>query len=119
MIKNIKPAIISILLLVAPATFACDYPQRASLPNGETATQEEMIAGQSSVKAYMAAMDEYLVCIAADEEMAVAQLDSPGDDELQQRDLMLSKRHNAAVEEMEIVAAEFNTQVRAYKAKAD
>ena len=32
---------------------------------------------------------------------------------------MLAKKHNAAVEEMEIVAAEFNEQVRAYKEKTD
>jgi hypothetical protein len=119
MTKNTKLAIISILLFVVPAAFACDYPQRASVPNGQAATKDEMIAGQRSVKAYMAAMDEYLACIAADEEVAVAQMDDPTEDELKQRNNMLSKRHNAAVEEMEIIAAEFNTEVRAYKAKAE
>jgi hypothetical protein len=119
MTKNIVLAAISFLLFVAPATFACDYPQRASVPNGQTATKDEMIAGQQSVKAYMAAMEEYLACIATDEETAIAQMEDPSEEVLQQREQMLGKRHNAAVEEMEIVAAEFNNEVRAYKAKAE
>ena len=119
MTKNIKLAAISILLFSAPAAFACDYPQRADVPDGQTATKDEMIAGQQSVKSYMAAMEEYLACIAADEETAIAQLENPGEEVLQQREQMLGKRHNAAVEEMEIVAAEFNNEVRAYKAKSE
>lgn len=119
MTKNIQLAVISILLLVAPAAFACDYPQRASVPDGQTASKDQMIEGQKSVKTYMAAMEAYLACLAADEEIAVAQLDDPSEEVLQQRQAMLGKRHNAAVEEMEIVAAEFNNEVRAYKAKAE
>lgn len=107
------------MLLAAPIAFACDYPQRASVPNGNSATKDEMIAGQKAVKAYMAAMDEYLACIASEEEVAKAQIEDPSEEELQQRQLMLNKRHNAAVEEMEIVAANYNNAVRAYKAKAE
>lgn len=119
MTKIIKLAAISILLFSTSAAFACDYPQRASFPDGQTATKDEMIAGQQSVKAYMAAMEEYLACIAADEEAAIAQMEDPAEGVLQQREQMLGKRHNAAVEEMEIVAAEFNNEVREYKAKAE
>ncbi len=56
---------------------------------------------------------------AADEKAALGQLDDPSEEVLQQREQMLGKRHNAAVEEMEIVAAEFNNAVRAYKANAE
>ena len=119
MTKNIQLAAISILLFAAPAVFACDYPQRTDVPDGQTATKDEMIAGQQSVKAYMAAMEEYLACIAADEKAALGQLDDPSEEVLRQREQMLGKRHNAAVEEMEIVAAEFNNAVRAYKANAE
>ena len=107
------------LVFAAPAVCACDYPQRADVPDGQTATKGDMMAGQQSVKAYMAAMEEYLACIAADEEVATAQLEDPSEELLRQREQMLGKRHNAAVEEMEIVAAEFNVEVRAYKAQAE
>ncbi len=36
-----------------------------------------------------------------------------------QRDEMLVKKHNAAVEEMEILAADYNEAVRTYKARKD
>ncbi len=108
-------AIAANLLLAAPLAFACDYPQRANIANGTTATKEEMIASQKSVKEYMAAMDEYLACIEAEEIGAAAKLENPEPTELQQREELLAKKHNAAVEEMEIVAARFNDQVRAYK----
>ncbi len=119
MTKNIKLALFSILLFSAPVTFACDYPQRATVPDGATASKEEMIAGQKSVKAFMAEMEEYLSCIAAEEEAAVLMLEDPTPEIKLQRQNMLSKRHNAGVEDMEIIAAEFNNQVRAYKAKTD
>ena len=99
--------------------FACDYPQRATIATGQTATKEEMIASQKSVKSYMTAMEKYLVCIENEENDAVAQLENPAKDELEQRQIMLSKKHNAAVEEMEIIAAEFNNEVRSYKARAE
>lgn len=106
--------ILSALLLAAPLTFACDYPQRASVPDGATATKEEMINGQRDVKSYMAAMEEYLSCIEAAEQETVAgnELD---EDARQQRIAMFNKKYNAAVDEMNLVAAEFNIQVRAYK----
>lgn len=118
MTKNLKLAVISALLFVAPVAFACDYPQRVTLANGQTATKDEMVTTQKAVKAYMAAMEEYLACIAADEEAAVAALVEPTEEQLQQREIMLGKRHNAAVDDMELIAAEFNNEVRAYKAKA-
>lgn len=106
------------LLLAAPIAFACDYPDRANIIDGAAATKDEMIASQKSVKAYMAAMDEYLTCIEAEEKEAVVYLVSPEPGELERREDMLAKKYNAAIEEMEIVAAEFNEQVRAYKEQA-
>lgn len=113
--RNISQTIIlSTLLLAVPLAFACDYPQRASVPDGATATKEEMINGQRDVKSYMAAMEEYLSCIEAAEQETVAgnELD---EDTKQQRIAMFNKKYNAAVDEMNLVAAEFNIQVRAYK----
>ena len=111
-------AIAANLLLAVPTAFACDYPHRADIVDGGTATKDEMIASQKSVKAYLAAMDEYLTCIEAEEKEAAAYLVSPEPSELQRREDMLTKKYNAAVEEKQIVAEEFNVQVRAYKKKA-
>lgn len=117
--RNTTIAVSALLLVLSSAALACDYPMRADIPVGSSATKEEMIAGQKSVKKYMAAMEEYLTCIDAAENDAVAQLDEPSEDVLMQRQDMLAKKHNAAVEEMELVAAEFNNEVRSYKAQAE
>ncbi len=114
-----KITIASAILFIAPIAIACDYPKRADVPNGATATTEEMLAGQKSVKAYMAAMEEYLACIDSENEDAVAAMTGSSDDELARREAATIKKYNAAVEEMEVIAAQFNEEVRAYKAQSD
>ena len=106
------------MLFVAQGALACDYPQRVDMPNGASATKDEMIAGQKGVKKYMSNMDTYLTCIEADEAQAVIELGDIDEETSRQRADMFNKKYNAAVEEMNLVAEEFNIQVRAYKAKS-
>ncbi len=107
--------LVMLAMFVSPLALACDYPQRASVPDGNTATKEQMIEGQRGVKAYIAAMEEYLACIESAEQETVAGNDDLEEDARQQRIAMLNKKYNAAVDEMNLVAAEFNIQVRAFK----
>lgn len=113
--KLIKTAVFVAMLFAAQGALACDYPQRINVPDGATATKEDMIAGQKGVKTYMALMEEYLTCIEADEAQAVRGMGDVDKDTKRQREDMFNKKHNAAVEEMNLVAEEFNMQVRAYK----
>jgi hypothetical protein len=77
------------------AAAACETPAMVAIPaDGKTATEAEMLAAQAQVKAYVAAMNDYVACIKA---------------------LMIT-RHNAAVNEIESVAAAFNEQIKAYRA---
>ena len=118
MTRLLSFAILS-LALSTPLALACDYPQRVKVPNGATATKDEMITGQRAVKEYMASMDEYLACIDKEEKDTLATMPEISDEERMVRAEALVKKHNAAVEEMELVAARFNEEVRAYKAKAE
>jgi hypothetical protein len=93
----------------ATASVACEQPAAVAVPDGKTSTREEMLAGQAQVRAYQAAMDAFLACI--DAEQAAEGEQAP--DEF--KALMVS-RHNAAVAEMEGVAAAFNEQLRAFRA---
>jgi hypothetical protein len=113
--KITKAVVFAGTLFAAPIALACDYPSRANIPDGSTATKEEMIEGQRGVKSYMGAMDEYLSCIEAAEQETVAGNDEPDEEAKQQRIEMFNKKYNAAVEEMNLVAEEFNVQVRMYK----
>ena len=110
-------SIFAAFLFVSPLAFACDYPARAKLPDGATASKDEMLAGQKSVKAFMASMEEYLTCIENVEQEALAAQEAPNDEELAKLKTANVKKYNAAVEDMELVAARFNDQVRDYKAK--
>jgi hypothetical protein len=110
-----KTAVTLAMLFAAQSAFACDYPQRIDVPNGTTASKEDMIAGQKSVKSYMSSMEEYLACIEGDEAQAVLSLGDIDESAKRQRADLFNKKYNAAVEEMNLVAEEFNVQVRAYK----
>ncbi len=113
--KLMKPAIYVAILLMAQSALACDYPARIDLPDGATADKEAMITGQKGVKSYMATMEEYLSCIEGEEAAAVLGRGDVSEDAKRQREEMFNKKYNAAVEEMNLVAEEFNMQVRAYK----
>jgi hypothetical protein len=98
---------------------ACDYPTRVPVPNGSTASQEEMIEGQRGVKQFVADMEVYLECIVEEEKAARAAIEDLKPEDEQQREDMLTKKYNAAVDEMETVAAKFNVEVQAYKSRDD
>ncbi len=91
------------------AAAACEHPPAVAVPDGKASTMEQMLAAQQQVKAYQTAMNEFLACI--DSELEAEGEQAPEDF----KSLMFS-RHDAAVAEMEGVAAAFNEQVRAYKA---
>lgn len=105
------------LLIGAQSALACDYPERVSIPNGTTASKEEMLEGQRGVKAYVANMETYLKCIVDEEKQARAAIEELSAEDEQQREDMLNKKYNAAVDEMERTAAQFNVEVQAYRAK--
>lgn len=88
---------------------ACENPSMVAVPDGKTATMEQLLEAQTQVKGYMAAMEEYLACL--NEE-----LQAGGDNAPAEFKSLMVTRHNTAVSEMESVAAAFNTQVQAYKA---
>lgn len=115
---NIKTtiAIGGLLLLAAPLAFACEYPERPTIPDGSMASKDEMLTAKADVSSYLAGVDEYLTCLESAEKAAVAEMESPDPAELERRDDMLGKKFNAANDEKALVGEEFNQQVRAYNA---
>lgn len=114
--KTIKIVIGYLLLIAAPMSFACDYPERPGIPDGSTASKEELLAAKDDVAAYLAGVDDYLTCIETAEKEAVAALESADTEDLARRDEMLSSKFDAANDEKALVGEEFNQQVRAYNA---
>ena len=112
-------SIISVGLLIGSLGYAqwaladCNYPTiNFVIPNGATATMENMVAGQTNFKSYNADMEAYLTCL--DSELSKVSKDL--DNYLEIQDFSDSK-YNAAVEELTEAANQWNEAVRAYKAQ--
>ncbi|MET0988769.1 MAG: hypothetical protein ABW034_25555 [Steroidobacteraceae bacterium] len=104
-------------MVVFQAQAECTYPQApAALPDGKTATEAEMVEGMKAVKAYDKAVNDYLACLDNEKQSTLSSMgpDAPKD-QVQQINAIHSKKYNAAVQELEQRAANFNEQVRAYK----
>ena len=80
-------------------------PAPSKIPDGNSASEQEMITAMQTLKEYNADVDTYLKCL--DFETKQNRL-SAGDQE---------KMHNTAVDTMQKVASKFNEQVRTFKAK--
>jgi len=113
-----KTIAVAAFVLAAPCAYACDYPSHPDkLPDGATASKEEMIAGVKMINTYQASMSEYLSCIEAAQIVASQSIPSDDKDAKKQRKEMFDKKYNAAVDEQTLWVEEFNAQIRAYKAR--
>ena len=112
-----KISVASILVFSTSLAIACEYPERPAIPDGTTASKDELLAAKDAIQAYMADVDSYLQCIESDEKAAIAELDNPSAEELQRRDDVLNKKFDAANEEKALLGEQFNQQIRLYNAK--
>ena len=114
-------------LLVAGAAFAfgsaayadCAYPKAPNaVPDGKTATEDQMVKAMHELKDYNTAMTEYLGCLdkEADASVAAAGADAPKDQIAQIKSIQ-NQRHNAAVDDLTQHANAFNEQVHVFKAR--
>ncbi|HZO23144.1 MAG TPA: hypothetical protein VFB37_11640 [Steroidobacteraceae bacterium] len=90
-----------------PAYADCVLPPAPSkIPDGSTASQQEMITAMQTLKEYNQDVETYTKCL---------------DFEARQNRISSSdaqKMHNSAVDTLQKVAAKFNEQVRTFKAKS-
>jgi hypothetical protein len=97
-------------LIAIPASAACEMPALvASIPDGTSATEAELLAAQAEVRAYIAAMDEYIAC----ENEA---LSTSGGDAVSEFLFQMATRIESARSEVDAVATRFNEQVEAFRA---
>ncbi|HYL72350.1 MAG TPA: hypothetical protein VEY89_13705 [Candidatus Dormibacteraeota bacterium] len=115
------PVLAAAAALAAGAAYAdCPYPAAPDkLPDGASATMQEMLAGQKAVGEYNKAISDYNACIDKELGDAVAR----GGDKLKpehKADMqrIANQKHNAAIDQLQSVADRFNEQVKIYKAKS-
>jgi len=112
-----QSALGAILILASMAAFSCDYPARPFIPDGATASKEDLLAAKNGVQAYLASVDEYLECIDLEDQAEFEALVEQTPEEKAERDKSMNRKFDAANEEKEMVGEQFNQQVRAYNAK--
>lgn len=107
-----------------PVYADCSYPPPPDkIPDGNTATLDEMVSAQKAVKEYDKAVNAYLACIQLERSDAVAKAgDKPTEEQkkaLADIERVEVQKHNAAVDQDQQVADRFNEQVKIYKSKKD
>jgi len=106
-------ATLALTALAFSAHAECAYPKApATIPDGKTASETEMVAAMNAFKAYDADVKSFGACL--DQETKEK---SAGTAQLMQLKTMQSKKLNAAVDELQSKAKEFNEQVRVFKAR--
>lgn len=80
-------------------------PAPSKIPDGSSASEQEMITAMQTLKEYNADVDTYLKCLEFETKQNRL---SAGDQE---------KLHNTAVDTLQKVATKFNEQVRTFKSK--
>ena len=125
---KVSLAIMAAAVLSAGTAYAdCSYPPPPDhIPDGNTATLQEMVEAQKAVKEYDKAINAYVACIQLERNDAVGKLAKPGEkptpeqkkamDDMERVEI---QKHNAAIDQLQSVADRFNEQVKVYKAKTD
>lgn len=109
--------ICALFSLASAAHAECSYPKAPdTVPNGSTASEQEMVSAMAQFKQYNSDVETYLKCL--DEETAGKVKEAGGSaGTILQIKAMQSKKHNSAVDELQAAAGKFNEQVRAFKSK--
>jgi len=107
------------LLAAGAAQATCIYPRAPErVPDGKTATFEQMAAAQQAVKLFNEDINSYNACL----DMEMQSLEQSGlydATRLAELRVMQAKKNNAAVDEVQAIADQFNEQLRIFKARED
>jgi len=108
------------LALISSQAFAeCTSPDAPIVPDGSTASMEDMLAGQQSVKSFQEANLAYMKCLEEGYTAAEEAAKTGTEDEMANAQEAYTKgidAYNNAVSKEEEVAGQFNIEIREYKA---
>ena len=90
---------------------ACTLPTTPAIPDGNAATQEEMLSAQSTLKAYIESGNNYLGCLDALEK-------SWGEDASDTQKAVIVSVYNQTVERLQNQAKSFNESLKVFQAKS-
>ncbi|MGQ0430437.1 MAG: hypothetical protein ACT4UQ_10935 [Gammaproteobacteria bacterium] len=114
---RLVPIAVFALLAGGAAQAACIYPRAPQrIPDGKTASYEEMVAAHEQVAQFNVDINAYNACL--DLEMTALEKSGRYDENrLEELRAMHAKKNNAAVDEVQAVADAFNEQLAIFKAR--
>ncbi len=96
--------------LAGTASAACEMPSLVgAIPDGATASEQQLLVAQTEVRAYVAAMDRYIAC-------QHQELTAQGETANAEFLYLMSTRIESARKEVDAVATRFTDQVNAFRA---
>jgi len=98
------------LAVSSQAQAECALPAAPIIPDGNVASQDELVAAQQAMKAYQGTLTEYRECLAGMDAAVV-----PESEGAEEKTASILAAYNASVDSEEAVAEQFNTAVRAFK----
>ena len=120
-------AVAALTLLAGAAKAACTYPTAPDkIPDGNTATKEEMIAAKQAVSKYNDDITAYQNCLKLETDESIAELEKNAKTDEEKKavetkkaelDHKLVERNNAALDEVTAVVERFNEQLKAFNKK--
>lgn len=112
---------LSMLALVGavPAFAACEAPtQSIKIPDGSTATRDDMLATQRAIREYDTAVKTYSDCLKDEQQATIAAAgDKISPDEKSKIEAKYAGLQNAQVDKLTTMATAFNAQLKVFKAK--
>jgi len=109
-------------LMASATVFACTHPKApTSLPDGATATLDDMKAANALVKQYVSEMDDYLKCVDSEAPKPFAAGTKPTDEQkaaFAKAQAINTLKHNDTVKEEEDMAADWHMRLTAFKEKS-
>jgi hypothetical protein len=114
MSKTVLRIIATVAFSIASSAHAdCAFPKPpAAVPDGKSASEQEMVAAMAAFKAYNEEVNAFGQCLEQETKDKAA-----GTAQLMQLKTMQTKKLNAAVDELQTKAKQFNEQVRIFKAR--
>jgi hypothetical protein len=104
----------AVLAQPAAAQSSCDKPESGIVvPDGQTASEEEMLSTQLAVNEFLDRMNAYLECLDA------RMQELPEGEDGERARFINGARYTAALDEMQDLAEKFITQVRVFKLRSE
>lgn len=117
--KVVNSLIAALALGSSMAMADCVQPEAPSLPDGASASMDEMIAGQQAVKSFQDENLEYMGCLEEEFTAAKKQIEGGEAEDPKALQAVYKKSieaYNEAVSTEETVAGQFNTEIREFRA---